>query len=219
MTKVGIAYDIMAADYADKFFHELDHKPLDRKLLDLFSERRTQQGRVCEVGCGPGEVAVYLKNCGVDVYGVDISEKMIEIARRLSPEIPFEQGNMLSLREKENSLAGIVAFYAIVNLAKPEIGQAFAEFHRVLRPSAPLLLGFHAGDETLHLTEFQGKPIELDFFLYPVEVIKAMLVKPGFQIDEVITRSPYEAVEYPSQRGYIFARKGETPEGRRENEK
>ncbi|RPH37884.1 class I SAM-dependent methyltransferase [bacterium] len=207
MNQVQTAYDIMAAEYAEKFFHELDHKPLDRKLLDLFCERRGKSGRVCEVGCGPGEVAVYLASRGVDVYGVDISGKMIEIARRLSPAIHFEIGDMLSLQAEDNSLAGIVGFYAIVNLTKSEIERAFAEFHRVLQTSAPLLIGFHAGDETLHITEFQGKHIELDFFLYPVNVVKEMLVSAGFHVDEVITRSPYEAVEYPSQRAYIFARK------------
>lgn len=207
MNQIRAAYDTVASEYADKFFHELDHKPLDRKLLDLFCERTLKPGLVCEVGCGPGEVAAYLSPRGIDVYGVDISEEMVQTARRLSPSIRFERGDMLSLSADDDSLAGVVGFYAIVNLSKGEVRRACAEFHRKLRASAPLLLSFHAGDETLHLTEFLGKPASLDFFFYPVEVIMGMLEQVGFRIDEVIVRSPYETVEHPSQRAYIFAKK------------
>lgn len=206
MNKVKSAYDAVAREYADKFFRELDDKPLDRKLLDLFSERVNKSGNVCEVGCGPGEVAVYLASRGVKVYGIDISEKMIETARQLSPAIHFEPGNVTALAAEDNSLAGIVGFYAIVNLTKKELRKAFSEFYRTLRPSAPLLLSFHAGDEVLHVRDFLGKPASLDFFFYPVKTIKTMLKNAGFVVDEVIVRSPY-ATEHPSQRAYIFAKK------------
>ncbi len=205
MNPIQAAYDAVADEYAEKFFHELTAKPLDRKLLDLFAERRLVPGRVCEVGCGPGEVAAYLARTGVDVYGIDISEKMIETACRLSPTIHFEQGDMLSLNAADDSLAGIVGFYAIVNLGKEEIQTACAEFRRVLRPSAPILLSFHVGDETVHVTDFLGRPASLDFFFYPVDTIRAFLEDAGLRIDEVIVRSPYVEVEYPSQRAYIFA--------------
>lgn len=207
MNPVQAAYDSVASEYAEKFFHELAAKPLDRKLLDLFCERRAKSGRVCEVGCGPGEVAAYVASAGVHVYGIDISEKMIQVARRLSPTIHFETGDMASLNADDNSLAGIVGFYAIVNLSKQEIERAFSEFYRTLQASAPLLLSFHVGDEILHVTDFLGKPTSLDFIFYPVETIKTMLESAGFHIDEIIERSPYVTVEHPSQRAYVFARK------------
>jgi len=207
INQVQSTYDSVADEYAQKFFHELDHKPLDRLLLDIFCERVAGSGSVCEVGCGPGEISVYLKNRGIDVYGVDISERMIQTATRLSPGIRFETGDMRSLRAESNSLAGIVGFYAIVNLSRPEVETAFAEFHRTLRVSAPLLLSFHVGNEKLSMSEFLGKPVSLDLYLYPVDAIKAMLAGVGFHVGEVIVRSPHETIEYPSQRAYVFARK------------
>jgi ubiquinone/menaquinone biosynthesis C-methylase UbiE len=180
LNTVKAAYDSVAKEYAGRFFHELAAKPLDQKLLDMFSERVAQAGRVCEVGCGPGEVAAYLARVGVHVYGIDISEKMIDVARRLSPAIHFEQGDMLSLQADDNSLAGIVGLYAIVNLSKPEVESAFAEFYRTLQPAAPLLLSFHVGDEILHVTDFLGKPASLDFIFYPVEIIGLCLNEQDF---------------------------------------
>ena len=81
------AYDKAAKAYADKCFYELYDKPLDKKLYDLFFERVVNKGVALEIGCGPGEVSNYLKMKGIEIIGLDISEKMIEIAKQLNPEV------------------------------------------------------------------------------------------------------------------------------------
>jgi hypothetical protein len=37
---------------------------------------------------------------------------------------------------------------------------------RVLRPVGLLLLAFHVGDETLHLDEWWGQPVSVNFFFF-----------------------------------------------------
>src|SRR5438874_1176185 len=54
------SYDRIAEEYAARIAGELEHKPLDRMLLDEFAGRVKAAGRVCELGCGPGHVARYL---------------------------------------------------------------------------------------------------------------------------------------------------------------
>jgi 2-polyprenyl-3-methyl-5-hydroxy-6-metoxy-1,4-benzoquinol methylase len=46
-------------------------------------------GTVCDIGCGPGRVARYLHDIGANVFGVDISPRMLDEARRLNPGIRF----------------------------------------------------------------------------------------------------------------------------------
>jgi ubiquinone/menaquinone biosynthesis C-methylase UbiE len=205
--QIQTAYDAAAKAYTEKCFHELDGKPLDRKLLDLFAERVIPPGKACEIGCGPGEIANYLKAYGMDIVGIDLCPKMIAEARRLSPDIVFEQGDAFTLQFEKNSLAGIVAFYLIVNFRQEDIPDAFQEMERVLRPGGVLLLSFHVGQETIHLDEFLGNPVQIDFMFFQPDDIVRMLKDRGFIIDEIITRSPYKTVEYPSQRAYIFAHK------------
>ena len=51
------SYDRLAEHYAEKFEHELAHKPFDREQLTRFADRVRGQGRVCDLGCGPGQIA------------------------------------------------------------------------------------------------------------------------------------------------------------------
>jgi SAM-dependent methyltransferase len=163
------------------------------------------RGEVCDLGCGPGHVARFLRDAGVPVSGLDLSPAMVDEARRLNPDIDFRVGDMLALEVGDCALAGIVAFYAIVNLSRDDIRRAFAEMRRVLAPGGLLLLAFHAGDEVLHPGELWGRPISMPFYLLPPNGIVADLEAAGFAILDVVHRAPYPDVEYPSQRCYIFA--------------
>jgi SAM-dependent methyltransferase len=201
------SYDRLAEEYARRISDELQHKPLDRQLLDRFAKQTSGQGDVCDMGCGPGHVARYLRDAGASVFGLDLSSGMLEQARKLNPEIPFRQGNMMALDIANGTIAGIAAFYAIVNIPRQSLPAVFREFHRVLRPHGLLLLAFHIGNEAIHEDELWGQKISMDFLLLPPQEIRLDLEAAGFTIEEVVERNPYPDVEFPSRRAYIFARK------------
>ena len=203
------SYDRVAAEYVQRISGELEHKPLDRQLLDRFAARVQGLGPVCDLGCGPGHVARYLHERGVPVIGIDLSPVMVEQARRLNPGIEFRQGNMLSLDVEDGAWGGIVAFYSIIHLSRSEIAAALAEMKRVLRPGGLLLLAFHVGDETLHLDEWWGQPVSVDFHFFRPEEMADSLRTVGFEVEEIVEREPYPDVEHQSRRAYIFARKPE----------
>jgi trans-aconitate methyltransferase len=89
------SYDAVADEYVRRIFDELRHKPLDRELLDRFAARVRDVGLVCDMGCGPGQVARYLYERGVEVCGIDLSPAMVERARHLNPGVEFRQGDFL----------------------------------------------------------------------------------------------------------------------------
>jgi ubiquinone/menaquinone biosynthesis C-methylase UbiE len=204
------SYDRLAKEYTNHLFHELANKPFDRDLLDRFAAGMS--GQVCDMGCGPGHVARYVRDAGVNVFGLDLSTQMLEQARQRNPDIHFREGNMLALDLQESTLAGITAFYATVNLPPESWPLVFREMERVLQPNGLLLLAFHIGSEVTEVKELWGLPVSLNFFFVSESVAKRHLESAGFRIEEVIQRGPYPPeVEYQSQRAYIFARKrGET---------
>jgi SAM-dependent methyltransferase len=207
-TLVQTTYDALAVEYAAHLADELTGKPLDRQLLDRFAEETRGAGPVCELGCGPGHVARYLHDRGVDVSGIDLSSAMIEQARRLHPGMRFREGDMLALDVADGALAGIVSFYAVVHLSPKGLLAAFEEMRRVLRAGAVALVAFHVGDETVRPGELWGVPVTLDWIFHRTDVVVSALTEAGLAVGDVIEREPYEGVEHPSRRAYVFARRG-----------
>jgi SAM-dependent methyltransferase len=205
---IRASYDRVADAYADAIFDELRDKPFDRDVLTRFAASTSGRGRVCDIGCGPGQIARFLHQAGADAIGLDLSRGMIEQARRLNPGVVFYEGNMLALDLPDGSLAGITAFYAIVNLPPDLRPHAFQEMARVLQPGGLLLIAFHIGGKRLPVAEFFGRPITMDFYLLERPVIEAELQSAGFKIVEFLERDPYPPpVEHQSRRAYLFARK------------
>ena len=200
------SYDLVAKDYAEHFHNELNDKPFDRKMLDWLIEKTDNRGVICDVGCGPGQIARYLSNHGAKACGIDLSLEMVGQAKNLNPGIPFQQGNMLALTNiADNSFGGVAAFYSIIHVPRPELKTAFDELKRVLCSDGTLLLAFHIGSETVHRDEWWDKDVSIDFNFLETEEIKELLRSGGFQLQEVIERDPYAEIEFPSRRAYIFA--------------
>ena len=201
-------YDRIAAEYARRLFNELEGKPKDRELLLRFASDIADRGEVCDIGCGPGHIARFLRDAGVRVFGLDLSPEMLAQARRLNPDLEFREGNMLALPLADGSLAGIAAFYAIVNIPAESLPIAFGEMLRVLAPGGLLLMAFHIGGEVLRPEVLWGTKVEIEFYHFDRELIERLLAEAGFQIEDLVERGPYAPeVEYQSRRAYIFARR------------
>jgi ubiquinone/menaquinone biosynthesis C-methylase UbiE len=114
---------------------------------------------------------------------------------------------MTALDLPDESFAGIAAFYSIIHIPRDEIAATLSELRRVLRPGGLLLLVFHIGDETIHLGEWWGRQVNVDFHFLPTAEITTHLTTAGFEMEEIIERDPYPNVEHQSRRAYIFARR------------
>ncbi len=205
-TRIQEGYDRVAVHYAEEYFGELSRKPFDRELLDQFAATVRGRGQVCEIGCGPGQIARYLKDRGVDMCGIDISAEMVGTARRLNPEISFSHGDMLALDFADNSFAGVVLFYAIIHLRREDMITALKEMHRVLQPGGRILLSFHGGEGELHKDEWYGESVSIDVTLMTREEMSGYLETAGFQNEGIAKRDPYD-FEYPTERLYARAMK------------
>ena len=207
---IQTSYDRVADEYVRRIFDELRHKPLDRQLLDRFAASVRDVGPACDLGCGPGHVARYLHEHGVQVCGVDLSVELVERAHRLTPGIEFRQGDMMALDIPDGTWAGVAAFYSIIHIPRGDMARALSELRRVLRPGGLLLLSFHIGDDTIHLDDWWGHKVCVDFFFFRSAEIAGYLTSVGFEIEEIIEREPYPDIEHQSRRSYIFARRPNT---------
>jgi len=205
LDKVENLYDTLAEEYAETFSGEHEKKPKDQEILHRFSQEIGARRPVWDFGCGPGQTTRYLKNLGVEISGLDLSEKILIQARKIHPGIHFRKGNILELEIENDSIAGVVAFYAIVHFAEEQVELAFHEIFRVLQPGGIFLFTYHIGEETIHLEEFLGKKVDIDLMVFFTDFISSCLKKRGFEKVEIIEREPYPGVEYESRRAYVFA--------------
>jgi SAM-dependent methyltransferase len=205
---IQTSYDKVASKYADRFKDEMDDKPFDRNCLDRLAHEVGMLGPICDLGCGPGQIARYFHRIGVDTLGVDLSPKMISEAQMLNPEIPFHQGNILALPDLDNSWGGITAFYCIIHIPRDKVVVALREMKRVLKPGGILLVAFHIGDEVKHVEELWEIRVDLDFAYYQPDEMEGWFKEAGFDLEETQVREPNPEVEVATRRAYLFARKG-----------
>jgi ubiquinone/menaquinone biosynthesis C-methylase UbiE len=205
--KIGRFYDGIATEYADKFSSDHERKPKDREILSRFAREIGDRRPVWDFGCGPAQTTGFLNDLGVDIGGLDFSGEILEQARARHPGIPFQKGNFLDLTFESDSIAGVVAFYAIVHFSKEQVRRAFREIFRVLQPGGLFLLAYHIGEDSLHLETYMGKPVDIDFMFFSNQFIISSLEASGFERIALIERDPYPDIEFQSRRAYGFAYK------------
>jgi len=205
------SYDAVATGYAERFGAELNARPLDRAMLAGFAERvlAAGGGPVADVGCGTGRVTAFLDGLGLRAFGIDLSPGMIEVARRSYPGLRFEVGSMLALDLPDGSLGGLLAWYSVIHVPDERVPEAFAEFCRVLAPGGLVLLGFQAGDDSLHLTQALGQPVALDFRRRRPEWVAERLGQAGLQVRARLLREPDDDGDFPERepQAFLLARK------------
>ncbi|MGW4932841.1 class I SAM-dependent DNA methyltransferase [Streptomyces sp. NPDC004166] len=140
------AYDAIAPTYAELFHDPLHDRVLERALLSAFAElvRASGDGRVADLGCGPGHLTAHLHGLGLHAFGVDASPVMVELARQANPGLRFEVGSMAALDIEDGALGGVLSRWSVIHTPPQDLPAILAEIARVLTPGGHLLIDFPA---------------------------------------------------------------------------
>jgi ubiquinone/menaquinone biosynthesis C-methylase UbiE len=123
-------YDLMARSYNDNR-HLFDNSAQLEELGRLVS----RGDRVLDAGCGSGiPAAAYFVDLGCEVIGIDISGKMIELAKKNVPGGEFHKADILDKEYPRDSFDLIISFYCIFHIKKDSQDEVFKDFHRFLKP-------------------------------------------------------------------------------------
>ncbi len=89
-----------------------------------------------DVACGPGYVSTAVKELGAVPIGIDFSEKMISIAKRMLPDTSFIQSDAQDLPFPDATFDRVLINFGLLHVSHPE--RACAEACRVLKPNGRL---------------------------------------------------------------------------------
>lgn len=105
------------------------------KLIDSFMRLARPQagGKVLDLGCGSGIFTHFLAQRGLNATGLDLSPKLLELARRNFPEATFIEGDVEALPFEDGSVDAILLSGLVHHL--PDPSRCAQEAFRVLKKS------------------------------------------------------------------------------------
>ncbi len=196
------SYDRVATKYEARFRDELLGKARDRELLASFGAAVGDP--IVEIGCGPGQVGVFVRDRGRRVIGLDSSHEMTKLARRRLDGAVTADMRTLPLRTA--AVGGILAFYSLIHLRRPELDAALRGFHRVLRPAGRILLTAHEGQGEMAVAEFLGEATPFVATLFELTELGDAVRAAGFDVVRAERRDPYPS-EGQTVRLYVEGRR------------
>lgn len=182
------------------------------RLVELSSARPGT--RALDLACGTGDISFALAKRGAGVVGLDITHRMLQLARGKGTSASFLTGDMLALPFADDEFDIVTTGYGLRNV--PDIALALAEIARVLKPGGVFLsLDFNRPDNALVRGVYLGYLTVVgaglgfvlhhdpDTYRYIPESIRRY---PGAaQVADMIARAGFSSTEYLRVLGGLMA--------------
>lgn len=138
-------WDKVAKLYQDKFM-DLD---LYDATYDTFCEQIVKiNPLILEIGCGPGLITKYLLNKRPDfkIEAIDISPKMIELAKINNPKANFHVMDSREIDSLENKFDAIISGFCLPYLSESDCSKLIKDSNNLLADNGIIYLSFVEGD-------------------------------------------------------------------------
>jgi len=173
------SYEALAGDHHTEHLEDIN----EIKCHADFFISNLKGKRVLDVGSGPGRDAKYFASHGLNVAGIDLSQKLITLAAKNVPAARFIKMDMRKLEFPESTFDGIWACASFLHIPKKEASSTLLEFRRVLRPGGLLFIAVKEGAGEGWM-EKEGRP--RFFALYTEDELGGLIESCGFRILDVI---------------------------------
>jgi SAM-dependent methyltransferase len=171
------AYDKAASGWSD-YFDNSGGWPLElgkfHKLLPV--------GKILEIGAGTGRDAKDLVKLGYEYVGTDVSDALLEIARKGLPKQKFVQMSVYDLDFPEK-FDGFWASAVLLHIPKRRIDEVLQRIKSTQKPGATGFISIKDGDgETMSSRNMRGIHTERFFALWSREDFEKVLKSNGYEI-------------------------------------
>jgi len=171
-------YDLYASQY------EKTHEYLDTfEHNEIFRMCGNIEGKnVLDAGCGTGRLIKRLKDLKGNIYGCDISEKMLGIARKKNSGVEFLKADLENMPYEDAFFDVVIAGFVIVHFKYMD--KLFEEIYRVLKPGGIIIISNVNQRKPPKVKSEQGETIIINSFYHRPEDVLNELKNTFFEIME-----------------------------------
>ncbi len=195
------AYNSIADAYADAYS---ENDEVDFKYFNYFIDNLPGK-RILDMGCGVGANSNFLIQKGFQVIGIDASENMLNNARKLYPDLTFENQNILTISYPNNSFDGIVLAYVIEHFNNEGLLKLRDEITRLLRDGGLLFITSHEGNSEEILSDPLDENISIYYNFLTSDKIDSLF--SDFQRVSYYSRPSYGPEEFLNDKVFITYQK------------
>lgn len=199
-------YNTIADSYASKLD---DYAP--RSEQEKFISLLPNRAKILDAGCGPGRDCEYFADRGLDVVGIDLSDKLLEIAKKRVPSVVFQKQNLRTLQFQANSFDGIWACASLLHLKREDVLSVLKQFYTILKPQGILFVMVKEGKGEADIFEVLSSNIKRHFTYFSLPELNDLLIRAEFKVMDIYLWN--EEVRRPGRRDLVwissFSRKPE----------
>lgn len=153
--------------------------------IDQFVAKLHTNAKVLDAGCGAGRDTDLLSQKGLQVIGTDLSQGLLEEAKKAYPRLTFVKGDLRELPFASNSFDGIWAHASLLHLETVEdVKQALSEFSRVIKKQGILhvFVKSQTGTEKTAVVSDTLSNHDRFFQYFTKEELQTLLENTGFTL-------------------------------------
>jgi len=166
---------------ADQFFEKVNSFEILPEIYE-FMKLISPQGKVLDLGCGPGHHSKIFMENGFEVVGIDLSEKMIEIAKTTVKNVDFQVMDIMNLNFPHNYFDGIWASASLIHIPKIIISQALLNLKMILNRKGLIYISVKEGNGEELITDERYGGVKKFYAYYERKEIEKLLVQRDFKI-------------------------------------
>ncbi len=142
------------------------------RILTDFIKRFNTRDLILDLGCGPANSSVHMKNAGLHVDPVDASSEMIKLANET-----YDIGARIATFDDLNEIDtyhGIWANFSLLHASREDMPRYLDNIHKALKPNGYFHIGMKLGENA------DRDKIGRFYTYYTEEELKMLLSEAGF---------------------------------------
>src|SRR5438309_11278350 len=137
------------AKYYDRIYHTKNYVAEVDFLEQLFSKFDVKVHKILDVACGTGNHDLILTERGYSVFGLDLNDAMLKIAKKKVENAGFKNADMRKFDLNRTFDAVLCMFSAISYMLKEtDLSEAISNFYKHLKTGGILVYDTHFLKET-----------------------------------------------------------------------